>query len=188
MTGLIKSSGKFRSSCRIIRGLTDSANRGTGKAGRRGDRARSDGGPRPVRWVTAPGRRGGPRLVTLLNRVEGKTGWIWERRLGKELILLESDFRENFSGSENIVLLYFLRLAGWIILRRRVVATEAARTTVFAARAFACVATKVARTILRDVCAFDVVAPPVARTYGQGRGGLQIAGLGYNAKVGYLRL
>ena len=68
--------------------------------------------------------------------------------------MLDSGFGENFGGAKIIVRLYFGGSGDWIILRRRCVATEVARTsllyvartTLFAARAFAFVATEFART------------------------------------------
>ena len=66
------------------------------------------GEPRPVRWATAPGHMGGPRPVTHMDRVRGKMSWIRERCWCKELILLEPGLGENFLGAKSIVTLYFL--------------------------------------------------------------------------------
>ena len=134
--------------------MTDIANRGTEKAG-------FGCGPRPVAGVDRGGRnrvlgvnrarlQGRPRPVGRVYRVGGKMGWIRGRRLGKGLILLERGFWENFSGAKIIVWLYFLRLAGWIIL----FATEVARTAWFASGASVRVATKVARTFFFVARAF----------------------------------
>ena len=127
-----------------------------GKAGFRG-------GPRPVRWVTAPGGTGDcARSQGRLRPVAGVTapggmggpGWrcfsgaAW----GKGLILLESGFWGKFLGEKNIVRLYFLGLAGWIIL----IAPHVARTVWFVLGASGGIATEVARTNLFDVAHTNV--------------------------------